>query len=188
MMSAAEDAARFLHQRVPRLPDRVKRKIPEPRTPHDAFFAATIDACPGLLWIAHPVSGASAFRDAILLARYELTREDLEEQSSLPYADAIEILDFLNWHRASARKPRERAAARTGNTVLAFTGRKREYLIAAMGYLVGNDLYDSYIEGPRRSGRPAPVVSHPSPNNRTPLAKAVRQPKQPPAISSQLQL
>ena len=77
----------------------------------------------------------------------ELTREDLEEQTSLPYAEAIEILDFLNWHRASARKPRERAAAPDWNTVLAFTGRKREYLTQQLGYLVGNDLYDSYIEG-----------------------------------------
>ncbi|PYX27809.1 MAG: hypothetical protein DMG80_17690 [Acidobacteria bacterium] len=147
MMSAAEDAARFLHHACRGLPDRVNGKIPEPRTPHDAFFAATIEhalACFGsrILYPARP-----AFRDADLLARYELTREDLEEQTSLPYAEAIEILDFLNWHRASTRKPRERAAASDWSTVLAFTGRKREYLTQQLGYLVGNDLYDSYIEG-----------------------------------------
>ena len=147
MMSAAEDAARFLHHACRGLPDRVNGKIPDPRTPHDAFFAATLEhalACFGsrILYPARP-----ALRDADLLARYELTREDLEQQSSLPYADAIEILDFLNWHRESARKPRERAAAPDWTRVLAFTGRKREYLTQQLGYLVGNDLYDSYLEG-----------------------------------------
>ena len=69
MMSAAEDAARFLHHACRGLPDRVNGKIPEPRTPHDAFFAATIEhalACFGsrILYPARP-----AFRDADLLAR-----------------------------------------------------------------------------------------------------------------------
>ena len=30
---------------------------------------------------------------------------------------------------------------------LAFTGRKREYLVETLGALVGNDLYDAYIDG-----------------------------------------
>jgi Haem-binding uptake, Tiki superfamily, ChaN len=147
MMSAAEDAARFLHHACRGLPDRVNGKIPRLRTPHDAFFAATLEhalACFGsrVLYPARP-----AFRDADLQARYELTREDLEQQTSLPYSDAIEILDFLAWHRESDRTARKRPAAPDWTRVLAFTGRKREYVTEQLGCLLGNDLYDAYLEG-----------------------------------------
>ena len=147
MMSAAEDAARFLHHACRGLPDRVNGKIPQPRTPHDAFFASTLEhalACFGsrILYPARP-----AFRDADLQARYELTREDLEQQTSLPYSEAIEILDFLSWHRESNRPERKRPAAPDWTRVLAFTGRKWEYVTQQLGYLLGNDLYDAYLEG-----------------------------------------
>jgi hypothetical protein len=147
MMSAAEDAARFLHHACRGLPDRVNGKIPQPRTPHDGFFAATLEhalACFGsrILYPARP-----AFRDADLQARYELTREDLEQQTSLPYSDAIETLDFLSWHRETNRTERKRSAAPDWTRVLAFTGRKRDYVTQQLGYLLGNDLYDAYLEG-----------------------------------------
>jgi uncharacterized iron-regulated protein len=152
MMSAAEDAARFLHHACRGLPDRVNGKIPAPRAPHDAFFATTLEhalACFGsrILYPARP-----AFRDADLRALYELTREDLEQQTSLPYSDAVEIIDFLAWHRESGGAQRERAAAPDWTRVLAFTGPKREYATQQLGYLLGNDLYDSYLEG--RIGAP----------------------------------
>ena len=150
MMSAAEDAARFLHHACRGLPDRVNGKPPTPRAPHDAFFAATIEhalACFGsrILYPARP-----AFRDADLRAFYDLTREDLEQQTCLPYPDAVEIIDFLAWHRDSGR--RDRAASPDWTRVLTFTGRKQEYATQQLGHLLGNDLYDSYLEG--RIGAP----------------------------------
>jgi hypothetical protein len=146
MMSAAEDAARFLHQACRGLPDRVNGKIPEPRSPHDTFFAETLEnalACFGsrILYPARP-----AFRDADLRALYDLTREDLEQQTSLTYADALEALDFLVWHRESGSTRRQRAAA-DWTRALAFTGRKREYITEQLGCLLGNDLYYAYLEG-----------------------------------------
>jgi len=147
MMSAAEDAARFLHHACRGLPDRVNGKMPVPRTPHDAFYAATLEnalACFGsrILYPARP-----AFRDADLQALYELTREDLEQQTSLPYSDAIEILNFLSWHRECVSKQPHRAASPDWTRVLAFNGRKLEYVTQQLGYLLGNDLYDAYLEG-----------------------------------------
>jgi uncharacterized iron-regulated protein len=147
MMSAAEDAARFLHHACRGLPDRVNGKIPEPRVPHDAFFATTLEhalACFGsrILYPARP-----AFRDADLQALYELTREDLEHQTSLAYSDAVEIIDFLAWHREARCTQRERPAAPDWTRVLAFTGGKLEYVTQQLGYLLGNDLYDAYLEG-----------------------------------------
>jgi len=200
MISATEDAARFLHHACRGLPQRVNEKVLEqreppehvnqkipcralsdrangkvsaPRQPQDAFFAATLEnalACFGsrILYPARP-----AFRDPDLHELYELTREDLEHQSSLPYSDVVEILDFLVWHRQPARvetgfapsqlaPPRlvpsrlessrpapsgMRAAGPDWTRVLAFTGRKWEYVTEQLGCLLGNDLYDAYIDG-----------------------------------------
>lgn len=147
MISATEDATRFLHHACRGVPDRVNGKAPAPRAPEDAFFAATLEnalACFGSR-ILYPAR--LAFRDADLQQLYELTRGDLEEQSSLPYADVVEVLDFLAWHRQSDRALRLRPASPDWTRALAFTGRKREYLTERLGWLVGNDLYDAYIEG-----------------------------------------
>jgi len=147
MISATEDAARFLHHACRGVPDRVNGKAPAPRAPEDAFFIATLEnalACFGsrILYPVHP-----AFRDTELNELFELTREDLEQQTLLPYADVCEVLSFLAWHRQSSRLPRARAASADWTRVLSFTGRKLEYATETLGCLVGNDLYDAYIDG-----------------------------------------
>lgn len=146
MTSATEDAARFLHNACRGLPDRVNGKMPRPRNPQDAFFAACLEhavACFGSR-ILHPAR--PAFRDRDLEELYELTREDLEQQTSLAYSDVTETLDFLAWHRQSSAQ-RARAAGPDWTRVLAFTGRKWEYATEQLGCLLGNDLYDAYIDG-----------------------------------------
>jgi Haem-binding uptake, Tiki superfamily, ChaN len=147
MISATEDAARFLYHACRGVPDRVNGKVSEPRAPQDAFFAATLEnalACFGsrVLYPARP-----AFRDAELQELNELTREDLEQQSSLPYSDVNDILTFLAWHRQSAPTARNRPAGPDWTRVLSFTGHKWEYVTEQLGCLLGNDLYDAYIEG-----------------------------------------
>ncbi len=147
MISATEDATRFLHHACRGVPDRVNGKAPAPRGPEDTFFAATIEnalACFGsrILYPARP-----AFRDADLQQLYELTRGDLEEQSSLPYSDVVEVLDFLAWHRQSGRAHRLRPASPDWTRALAFSGRMWEYVTERLGCLLGNDLFDAYIEG-----------------------------------------
>jgi hypothetical protein len=57
----------------------------------------------------------------------------------------MEILDFLAWHRESVCE--QRPASPDWTRVLAFTGQKREYVTQQLGYLLGNDLYDAYLEG-----------------------------------------
>jgi hypothetical protein len=147
MVSATEDAARFLHHACRGVPDRINGKMPEPRAPEDAFFTATLEhalACFGsrILYPARP-----AFRDAELNDLFELTSEDLEQQSLLPYREVSEALGFIGWHRQSSRGVRTRAASADWTRVLSFTGRKLEYVAETLGSLVGNDLYDAYIDG-----------------------------------------
>ncbi|MGA9528459.1 MAG: ChaN family lipoprotein [Terriglobales bacterium] len=147
MISATEDAARFLHHACRGVPDRVNEKAPEPRNAEDAFFAATIEhalACFGsrVLYPARP-----AFRDADLQQWYEFTAEDLEQKTSLRHVDVVEALDFLAWHRQSGHTYRERPVSGDWSRALAFTGRKWEFVTERLGSLVGNDLYDAYIDG-----------------------------------------
>ena len=61
LMSAAEDAARFLHHACRGLPDRVNGKIPEPRRPHRRVLRVNAGTCLGAFWIADPISSASGF-------------------------------------------------------------------------------------------------------------------------------
>src|SRR5262252_4059848 len=146
MTSAAEDAARFLHHACRGLPDRVNGKVPEPRSQHDAFFASALEealACFGSR-ILHPAR--PAFRDSDLHAMYDLTREDVQQQTGLPFKDASEVLDFLVWHRESGTRG-VRAASPDWTRVLSFPGQQREYVIEQLGCLLGNDLYDAYIDG-----------------------------------------
>jgi len=147
MASATEDAARFLHHACRGLPDRVNGKIPAPRTPHDAFFAAALEnalACFGSR-ILHPAR--PPLRDSDLHALYDVTREDLEQQTALAYSDAVEVIDFLAWHRAAGKSEKPRPAGPDWSRVLGFSGRKREYVTEQLGNLLGNDLYDAYIDG-----------------------------------------
>jgi len=150
MTSSAEDATRFLHQACRGLPNLSNGKAAAGETTAHAASASQLldkdDAFYMLIFehalaffgsrILHPVR--PAFRDTDLAELFDITREDLEHQTSLPFVDAVEALDFLTEHRAHD--------VRTAPAP-AFTGRKYEYVVEQLGYLTGTDLYDAYLEG-----------------------------------------
>lgn len=147
MTSSAEDAMRFLHQACRGLPNlcngkpgasHVAAAVPLDRD--DAFYGAVLEHALAFFGsrILHPTR--PVVRDSDLEESFDVTREDLEQQSSLPFADAVEALDFLVQQR--------RAASNESLThAPAYSGRKYEYVAEQLGYLTGNDLYDSYLEG-----------------------------------------
>ena len=150
MTSSAEDATRFLHQACRGLPNLCPGKaIAQHTAPHaapviplldkdDAFYMAAFEHALAFFGsrILHPAR--PAFRDPDLAELFDVTREDLEYQTSLPFADAVEALDFLTQHRAHDF---------CAESAPAFTGRKYEYIAEQLGYLTGTDLYDAYLEG-----------------------------------------
>ena len=146
MTSSAEDAVRCLHQACRGLPNLSNGKAPAAQAaagvktldPDDAFYMAVFEHALAFFGsrILHPAR--PAFRDTDLAELFDVTREDLEHQTALPFADAVEVLDFLTEHRQ--RDSRDAHAP-------AFTGRKYEYAAEQLGYLTGTDLYDAYIEG-----------------------------------------
>jgi heme-binding uptake protein ChaN (Tiki superfamily) len=167
MASATEDATRFLHQACRGLPRRsaASRTLPK-RGGHkanpaelsaeDAFYRDVFEHALAFFGsrVLHPAR--PAFRDADLAELYELTREDLEQQTALPFADTVEVLDLLTRLRdygcGKCEADTVDLAGKPARTdwlapALTFAGRKYEYLTEQLGYLAGNDVYNAYVVG-----------------------------------------
>ena len=146
MTSCAEDATRFLHQACRGLPNLANGKASEaPVAPaakqldrDDAFYITVFEHALAFFGSRILYPARPALRDSDLAGLYDVTREDLEYQTSLPFADAVDALDFLVRHRAG-----DHACAQAP----VCNGRKYEYIAEQLGYLTGNDLYDAYLEG-----------------------------------------
>ncbi len=145
MTSSAEDATRFLHQACRGLPNLCNSKAAvhaapsaRPLDKDDAFYEAVFEHALAFFGsrILHPAR--PALRDPDIAELYDVTREDLEQQTALSFADAVDVLDFLTQHRAQDLR-----LAPAPN----ISGRKYEYVLEQLGYLTGTDLYDAYLEG-----------------------------------------
>jgi Haem-binding uptake, Tiki superfamily, ChaN len=162
MTSSAEDATRFLHQACRGLPNLCGGKTSVPHTAanatpvahsdnleaDDIFYMTVLEHALAFFGsrILHPTR--PALRDADIAELFEVTREDLEQQTGLPFADAVEALDFVVQQRLVQQRLTQQCEhdSRLAQTP-AFTGRKYEYVAEQLGYLTGNDLYDAYLEG-----------------------------------------
>jgi hypothetical protein len=110
-----------------------------------AFFGARV---------LHPAR--PGFRDADLAELYDLTCEDLEQQTDLRFPDAVDALDALTALRKFDHScPCDQHGVEKGAScapdalaqAISFTGDKYEYVVEQLGYLTGNDLYDAYVDG-----------------------------------------
>src|SRR5271166_5858284 len=145
MTSSAEDATRFLHQACRGLPNLCAGKAAaapdaSPSNKDDTFYTTVFEHALAFLGSRILYPARPALRDTDIADLFDITREDLELQTSLPFADAVEVLDFLIQHRQMSG-PESIAPAPD------FTGHKHEYVAQQLGYLAGNDLYDAYLEG-----------------------------------------
>jgi len=147
MTSSAEDATRFLHQACRGLPNLCNGKTAAHAPPgghsldkDDAFYMVVFEHALAFLGSRILYPARPALRDADIADLFDVTREDLELQTSLPFVDAVGALDFLIEHRQSSTLEPFSPAPE-------FAGRKYEYVAEQLGYLAGNDLYDAYLEG-----------------------------------------
>jgi Haem-binding uptake, Tiki superfamily, ChaN len=142
MSNAAEDATRFLHQACRGLPNIRNGRPPAPVAQsldkNDAFYMAVFEHALAFLGSRILYPARPALRDDDVAELFNITREDLEQQTALPFADAVEVLDFLLLYRGDSRSVAESPA---------FSGRKYEYAAEQLGYLTGNDLYEAYLQG-----------------------------------------
>ena len=163
MTASAEDATRFLHQACRGLPSRCGKAVlqgetladAQPLGENDTFYIAVLEHALAFFGSRILYPARPAFRDSDLAALLDVTREDLEQETSLPFAEAVEALQFLIEHREqnlSADSRCRKGSRRVGSSesimeVPAFSGRKYEYVAERLGYLVGTDLYDAYLDG-----------------------------------------
>jgi hypothetical protein len=104
----------------------------------DTFYVDVFEHALGFFGSRILYPARPAIRDSDVAELLDITREDLEQQTSLPFADAVQAVDFLIQHRHCDLRD-----ASAPN----FTGRKYEYVAGQLGYLAGNDMYDAYLEG-----------------------------------------
>ena len=153
MTSSTEDATRFLHQACRGLPNLYNSngKTLEAQIapgaqqlgPDDAFYISVFQHALAFFGSRILYPTRPALRDTDLADLFDVTREDLECQTALPFAEAVEALDFLSEQRARDFQHLQTQDPQTP----AFTGHKYEYVAEQLGYLAGNDLYDAYLEG-----------------------------------------
>ena len=148
MTTSAEDATRFLHQACRGLPSLCNgngRPLEiqtasgiKPRAQEDAFYISVFEHALAFLGSRILYPARPSLRDSDVAELFEVTREDLELQTSLPFAEAVEALEFLTQHRSHDLDNAQ---------IPPFSGHKYEYVAEQLGYLTGNDLYDAYLEG-----------------------------------------
>ena len=147
MTSSAEDATRFLHQACRGLPNLCNGKATPNTLPgahlldkDDTFYMTVFEHALAFFGSRILYPTRPALRDTDIADLFDVTREDLELQTSLAFADAVEALDFLTEYR-------QISSVESLAPAPDFTGRKHEYVAEQLGYLAGNDLYDAYLEG-----------------------------------------
>jgi hypothetical protein len=157
MTSSAEDATRFLHQACRGLPNfcnssgrTLDAQMAAGSAPGrsaldraDAFYISVFQHALAFFGSRILYPARPALRDSDLADLFDVTREDLEHQTSLPFAEAVEALDFLSELRAHDFQHLQTQDPQTP----AFTGHKYEYAAEQLGYLAGNDLYEAYLAG-----------------------------------------
>jgi hypothetical protein len=147
MMFAAEEAARFLHHACRGLPTRVTAREEAADEPGDFFYARVLEN--GLAYFGSRVlyPARAAVREADLRDLSDQTREDVERQTGLSFVESNRALNFLLLHRLLEVNARQCDDVRGSlDDGIRSTGAKFEYVTQQLGYLLGSDLYDAYLE------------------------------------------
>ncbi len=149
MMHAAEQAARFLHHACRGLPLRNgnANKLPPP-SPSDRFYTQALEHALAYFGSRVLYPGRPAVREADLYDLYDQTGEDLRQQMSLGISEFTELLDFLVLHRGFELNPARYLETPPQITDgVQYTGEKLDYAARQLGYMLGSNLYDAYLEG-----------------------------------------
>jgi heme-binding uptake protein ChaN (Tiki superfamily) len=146
MMHAAEHASRFLHHACRGLP--LRGPAPAFSNGEDAFYTRTLEYALAyfgsrVLYPARPPA-----RESALYELYDQTREDVEQSSEFSFPEFIGMVDFLALHRGYELNP-DRYSEPPGPIQIAmhYSPEKLDYCARQLGYMLGTDLYDAYLEG-----------------------------------------
>jgi hypothetical protein len=148
MAQAAEDAARFLHHACRGLPLSTNGRKHADADPADVFYSRALEHALAYFGSRVLYPARTPARESDLYALYDQTREDVEQQTSFGFGEFIEMLDFMALHRGYEVNPRRYLQVpRQIQEGLLYTGEKLDYITLQLGYMLGSDLYDAYLEG-----------------------------------------
>lgn len=148
MQHASEEAARFLHHACRGLPARVAAREETADEPGDFFYGRVLEDALAYFGSRVLYPSRAALRESDLRDLREDSREEVERETGLDFGEAIRALDFLLLHRFLEVdvKQCERVSGSLDDGVRS-SGAKFEYVTRQLGYLLGGDLYDGYLEG-----------------------------------------
>ena len=148
MLHASEEAARFLHHACRGLPARVASREESADEPADFFYARALENAVAYFGSRVLYPARPAVHEADLRDLSEQTREDVERQTGLTFAESMRALDFLLLHRLLEVNAKQCEQVRGSlDEGIRSSGAKFEYITQQLGYLLGCDLYDGYLEG-----------------------------------------
>ena len=153
MMYAAEEAARFLHHACRGLPARVTAREEAADEPADFFYGRVLENALAYFGSRVLCPARPAVKENNLRELSDLTREDVERQTSLSFAESFRAVDFLLLHRLLEVNPKQ--IDEVGGSLddgIRSSGAKFDFITQQLGYLLGSDLYDAYLEGIARPG------------------------------------
>jgi hypothetical protein len=148
MLHASEEIARFLHHACRGLPARVSAREEAADEPADFFYGRALENALAyfgsrVLYPARPPLRENDLRDLT-----EQTREDVERQTGLTFSEAMRSLDFLLLHRLLETDIKQCDRVRGSlDEGIRSSGAKFEYITQQLGYLLGCELYEGYLEG-----------------------------------------
>ena len=148
MVHASEEITRFLHHACRGLPARVTASEEAADEPADFFYGRALENALAYFGSRVLYPGRPAVREDDLRDLSEQTREDVERQTGLAFAESMRALDFLLLHRLLETDTKQ--CERVGGSLdegIRSSGKKFEYITQQLGYLLGCDLYDGYLEG-----------------------------------------
>jgi len=148
MLHASEEAARFLHHACRGLPARVATRDEAADEPADFFYGRALENA--LAYFGSRVLSPSrpAAHESDLRELNEETREDVERQTGLDFPEAVRAIDFLLLHRLLETDIRQCERVRGSlDEGIRSSGAKFEYITQQLGYMLGCDLYEGYLEG-----------------------------------------
>ncbi len=148
MQQAAEEASRFLHHACRGLPGRVNGHSPEPMQGVDLFYARALEHALGYFGSRVLYPSRPAVRESELYELYNDTAGEIAQRTGWGLEEFTLMLDFLTLHRGFERNPRRyRELPKQIEQGVQLTGEKLEYATRQLGYMLGSDLYDAYLEG-----------------------------------------
>jgi uncharacterized iron-regulated protein len=148
MQHASEEAARFLHHACRGLPARVTAREEAADEPADFFYGRVLENALAYFGSRVLYPSRAAVRESDLRDLGEQTREDIERQTGLGFAESMRAIDFLLLHRLLEVDAKQCEQVRGSlDEGIRSSGDKFEYITGQLGYLLGCDLYDGYLEG-----------------------------------------